>query len=209
MSTSSKPAMGKPEAEVAAFPYPEAGREGVAAAGWPSLREQQERELAAREAGRREGEAQARGAYETRIEEVRKQMAAALDEFARERREYFLAAEREIVQLALSIVRKILRRESNLDPLLLAGMVRVALEHTAQAARVSVRVNPHQVSDFRLFFARNMQENPPEVVEDPALEPERCILHTELGSAEIGPEVQLKEIEQALLDLQAARPRCP
>jgi flagellar biosynthesis/type III secretory pathway protein FliH len=85
-------------------------------------------------------------------------------------------------------------------------MVRVALEQISQATRITVRVNPRQVSDFRMFFARHMQEKAPEVVEDGALEPERCGLHTELGTTEIGPEIQLKEIEQGLLDLQAARP---
>jgi flagellar assembly protein FliH len=206
MSTSCKPARLQPPEDVQAFPYPEAGIPQTGFVGG-SRDEQQRREQAAREDGRRDGEASARAEFDRQLDNLRKNIAAAIEQFAAERREYFLAAEREIVQLALAIARKILRREAQIDPLLLAGMVRVALEPMAQATRVSVRVSPHLVSDFRVFFARHMQERPPEIVEDPTLPLDHCVLHTELGSTEIGPEIQLKEIEQGLLDLQAARPR--
>ena len=46
----------------------------------------------------------------------------------------------------------------------------------------------------------------PEIVEDPAQPPDRCTLETSMGTAVIGLEVQLKEIEQGLMDLLAARP---
>ena len=204
---SSKPAPVKAR-EVMEFPYGELGDLGAGGGSfWNSQKDQKQREEAVRQAALHEGEARAKSWFETQVQEMRNSAAAALEAFARERREYFLAAEREVVQLACSITRKILRRETNLDPLLLAGMVRVALEQISQATHVTVRVNPQQVSDFRMFFARTLQENPPQVIEDPALEPERCILQTQLGTTEIGPEIQLKEIEQGLLDLQAARPR--
>jgi flagellar assembly protein FliH len=209
MNTSSKPVRGTVQSEVMEFPYEELGEAspGIApGVPWGSQKDQRQRDEAARQAAVREGEGHAKTWFEAQIQELRNNLAAALETFADERRTYFLAAEREVVQLACSITRKILRRESSLDPLLLAGMVRVALEQISQATRVTVRVHPQQVSDFRVFFARHMQENPPEIVEDPTLEPDRCVLHTELGSTEIGPEIQLKEIEQGLLDLQAAKP---
>lgn len=130
----------------------------------------------------------------------------SLEQFERERQEYYLRAERELVQLALTIARKILQRESTIDPLLLAGMVRVQLERMNQSTKTNVRVHPDQVSDFRSYFARHLQEMQPEVIEDVSLELHRCVLQSELGTTEIGPDVQLKEIEQGLLDLEAARP---
>jgi len=214
MNTSSNPAREKMEPEVVGFPYPEVrgGAQGVALLEGMEghsnpQREQQQREAAARAAGRLEGEAAVSAQFAAQLDELRRNLAAALDQFGRERRQYYLAVERPVVQLALAIARKILRRESSLDPLLLAGMVRVALEKTEKGTQVRVLVSPHQASELRIFLARHMQENAPEVVEDPAVEPDRCVLHTELGSTEIGPEIQLKEIEQGLLDLEAARPQ--
>ena len=48
------------------------------------------------------------------------------------------------MQLALSIARKILHREAQLDPLLLAGIVRVALEKIDGATEVVLRVHPQK-----------------------------------------------------------------
>src|SRR5262249_43949632 len=128
--------------------------------------------------------------------------------FARERQMYFQKVESEVVQLALSIARKVLHREAQVDPLLLAGIVRVALDQIEGTTKVTIRVNPLQAADCRAFFARNMDpQEVPEVIEDPTIETERCVLQTEMGSTELGVEVQFKEIEQGLMDLLAQRPR--
>ena len=59
-------------------------------------------------------------------------------QFTRDRASYFQKVEGEVVQLALGIARKILHREAQLDPLLLAGIVRVALEKIDGATGVDV-----------------------------------------------------------------------
>lgn len=205
MSTSSSAARAK--AEPSAFPYREVSFAGDSATPVSPAGEMQSREQAAHTTGLRDGEARARAGYEREIHECRKGVAEALAQFARQRSDYFLAVEREVVQLALAIARKILHREAQLDPMLLAGMVRVALDQLRESGQVTVRVHPAQAADLRLFFAQQMPENPPEVIEDPSLDPAGCVLETGQGKTEIGPEIQLKEIEQGLLDLQAARPR--
>src|SRR5439155_10070139 len=111
-------------------------------------------------------------------QECRRGMADSVQNFADERRKYFLAVEHEVVQLALNIARKILRRESQIDPHLLSGMVRVALEQTGQNTQVTLRAHPEQVSALRTFFAREIGESPPQVLEDPGLGPNRCVLET-------------------------------
>ena len=205
MSTSSSAARAKAEPSV--FPYQEVSSGGNSDASPSRAVELQSREEAARAAGLRDGETRALAGYEREIQECRKSVADALGEFARQRGEYFLAVEREVVQLALAIARKILRREAQLDPLLLAGMVRVALDQIHEAGKVTVRVHPAQASDFRIFLSQQLPENPPQVLEDPSLDLAGCVLETSLGKTEIGPQIQLKEIEQGLLDLQAARPK--
>jgi flagellar assembly protein FliH len=166
-----------------------------------------QREAAARETGRKEGEAQGRAAGEEHLAKIRESVSAALADFARDRARYYQQVESEVVQLALSIARKILHRETQLDPLLLAGMVRVTLEKIESATKVVVRVHPQQVPECRSYFAHYMESrNVPEVVEDPAVQMDHCVLQTALGTTEVGMEVQLKEIEQGLFDLLAKRP---
>jgi flagellar assembly protein FliH len=166
-----------------------------------------EREKRARELGRQEGEAAARKNFDEQLTRDRTALTAALTQFSRERGAYYQKVEAEVVQLALSIARKIMHREAQVDPLLLAGIVRVALEKIEGAAGVVLFAPPQRVEEWRRYLAQHMEPGDlPEIIEDPALEPDRCILQTSMGKADLGVEVQLKEIEQGLMDLLAARP---
>jgi len=202
------------EAEIQPFPYAEAP---LAAGGTPhpaSWRAGTSQsapvisaEDKARQAGRQEGEARARELFEQQITQEREAIRLALEDFTGERVQYYQRVETEVVQLALSIARKILHREAQVDPFLLAGMVRVALDKLGSETLVTVRVHPQQAAEWRAFFAKSAGPGAaPEVVEDPAIEPGRCVLQSSLGTTELGVEVQLKEIEHGLLDLLAQRP---
>lgn len=216
MSMSSSPALdGAGKASARPFHYADVGEAqsgtqplgGQAARNAISLEQAAaQREEGAREAGRREGEASVRAACEIQLERARESLRLALEAFASERHAYFRQVETEVVQLALSVARKILHREAQIDPLLLAGMVRVALDQIEANTKVTVRVHPRQGADCRAFFSHADAEHMPEIVEDAAVELDRCVLQTELGTTELGIEVQLKEIEQGLLDLMSQRP---
>lgn len=165
-------------------------------------------EARARQLGREEGRAEARKNFEQKLVEERAAIAAALSQFASDRGAYYAKLEREVVQLALAIARKILHRQAQVEPLLLAGIVRVALEKIEGATAVTLRVHPHVAAEWRRYLAARIDPNDlPEIVEDAALEPERCVLETSMGTAQLGVELQLKEIEQGFMDLLAARPQ--
>ena len=201
-------------AAIEPFPYEmisAGGRSGVRpfAAGGDELiaAELQEREAQARLQGKQEGQAEARQNFEREMERTRSGISAALAQFTRDRAAYFQKIEGEVVQLALSIARKILHRESQLDPLLLAGMARVALEKIDGATGVRLRLHPANAADWQRYLSTHLEPSDlPEIVEDPAQPLEQCTLETSMGTAAIGLEVELKEIEQGLMDLLAARP---
>jgi len=159
------------------------------------------------EQGFREGMANARAESEAIITQQRDGISKALKEFVHQRDAYFHHVEGEVVALALAIVRKILRREAQLDPLLLSGLVRVALEKTAMSQRARLRVSPSQIPIWQKYFSEVADLILlPELSGDAALEQYQCQLETDLGVTEINLETQLKEIEQGLFDLLAQRP---
>jgi flagellar assembly protein FliH len=218
MSTSSRAAPGRRDAPPAQpFPYRDAragaGAEGPEGLGGEAGADRQpgeicDREQAARALGRKEGKQEAQAALQAEFARIPAALAETLTAFAREREAFYQKVEGEVVGLALSIARKVLHREAQVDPLLLAGMVRVALEGMESRTRVTVRLNPRLLESWREYFRARMDPGDlPELVEDPTLEEQRCVLETHLGKAELGWEVQLKEIEQGLLDLLAQRPR--
>ena len=132
----------------------------------------------------------------------RRSVEEALRRFADERSSYFARVEAELVHLALAIARKILAREAQLDPMLLAGLVRIALDGMQGSPAVRLRVAPSRVSAWQQLKLHEHAE----VLGDPVCGPEECVLETEVGSAQLSFETQMKEIEQGFVDLLGQRP---
>ncbi len=163
--------------------------------------------LVARQDGYERGQADARGEVEELEAHLRDELGKALRDFAQERDKYFQRVEKEVVSLALAIARKVLHREAQVEPLLLAGLVRVALEKMAASQPVRMQVNPAQVAEWGRYFDTHPEwRTRPEISGDETLAADCCRLETEMGRTELNLENQLKEIENGLFDLLAQRP---
>lgn len=161
----------------------------------------------AREQGFRQGETQARTAGEQALNEQRQAVASALKEFEQQRADYFRRVESEVVRLALAIARKVLHREAQLDPLLLAGVVRVALDQMQAGSRVVLRASTDAVESWRKFCAEYRREGQTvDIVSDSSLKGPGCVLQAEVGSTEISLEGQLQEIQSGFFDLLGEPP---
>jgi flagellar assembly protein FliH len=144
--------------------------------------------------------------YESKLQAERAPVAAALAAFEAQRTEYFARVEAEVVQLALTIAAKILHREAQVDPMLLAALVRITIEKMHEGSSVTVRVGAGRSKRWKEYFAGQPSVAHVEVTEDAELSDHDCVLETELGSANFGLDTQLKEVEQGFFDLLALRP---
>lgn len=144
--------------------------------------------------------------YERKLGEECLPVAAAVASFAVERDHYFERAEAEIVQLALAIAAKILHREAQVDPMLVATLVRIAVEKMRDGTSVTLRVGRGQGGRWTKYFEQQLKHLKVEVVEDETLSDLDCQVETELGAANFGLDTQLKEVEQGFFDLMALRP---
>jgi flagellar assembly protein FliH len=168
------------------------------------------REARARKEGRDEGLAHGLADFEKKLAGEKQSLVQTVREFTRERETYFQRVEAEVVGLAVAIARKILHREAQVDPVLLAGVVRVGLDNVATGTHVRLRVHPGQIHAWQEFFSQQPDlRSLPELMGDPTLGPGHCMLETELGSTDLTLETQLKEIEQGFFDLLAQRPKEP
>ncbi len=155
-----------------------------------------------------EVEQRLRNEFEQKFLAERASIAALIAAFEEQRSEYFARVEAEIVQLALSISAKILHRESQVDPMLVAALVRIAVEKMREGSTVTVRVCPKSLASWRQYFAEIPSMAHVEVAEDVRLSDQDCVVATELGFANFGLDTQLKEVEQGFFDLLALRPVC-
>jgi flagellar assembly protein FliH len=153
-----------------------------------------------------ETEGRLRAAYEATSTREAAKIGEALESFLAERKSYFSRVESDVVQLALAIAAKILHREAQVDPLLVAALVRVAVDKLHDGSNVSVRVCPASAAKWRQSLETPLNGSSIALIEDAHLEPEDCILETDLGSANFSVDAQLKEIEQGFFDLLAQRP---
>jgi len=159
------------------------------------------------EAGFQEGENRARAEFTQAILAERTKVNAAVESLQQERDLYYQRVEGEVVRLALAIARKILHREAQVDPLVLTGVARVALEKIASGSKIRLRVPPAEIDKWQetLAVSENLWPHT-EVVADAMLSGAQLILESEVGTADLSLEAQLKEIEQGFLDLLALRP---
>jgi flagellar assembly protein FliH len=173
------------------------------------LRSQTEEMTVTIEMVRSEAKAEARREWEMEVEEKiaqeRAQVVRTCREFFRDRSRYFSGMEAEVVKLALAIAARVLHREAKLDPLLLAGVVRIALEKVAEDSTTVMKVPVSEVEAWREAFLAN-QESSLEIVGDERLRAGDCVINTDVGTVELGVDAQLQEIERGFFDLMQRRP---
>lgn len=165
-----------------------------------------ERQLAlSAERCRREGEQagrrQAEEFFAQALAENRSAIGKALETFEAERQSYFRAVEAEVVKLALAIAKKVLHREAQMDPLLLAGAVRSALDRLEESGSALLRVAAVDREGWQAAIAKMSGHKRPKLVEDAQLKSGECELETQMGTVELNVEAQFKEIERGFFDL--------
>jgi flagellar assembly protein FliH len=157
------------------------------------------------EAGRVQGLEQGRAAERTAQTPSQQLLGAQVERmlasFAGQRDGYLQAVEYEVVKLALAIAARILRREAQMDPLLLTGAVRVALGQLAASTTARLRVPPADL-DLWVESIAHLPNLPvkPQVVPGEGMRLGDCEVETELGSVDLGVRAQLSEIERGFFD---------
>jgi flagellar assembly protein FliH len=160
---------------------------------------------AGREKGRQEGrqaEREAQSAAHAAAEQERMRQATQLvGGFALERERYMHAVEQEVVKLALAVAARILRREAQMDPLLLTGAVRVALGQLSATTEVRLRVPPAEISLWSEAMALlpNLAVKP-KILAGEGMRLGDCVIETELGTVDLGIRAQLGVIERGFFD---------
>jgi flagellar assembly protein FliH len=166
-----------------------------------------ERDALVRDYALREAETRWSAELERRVAEEREQLATALKEFRDNCDNYYRRVEGEVVQLSLAVARRILHREAKVDPLMLAGVVRVALDGLRAASEIKLHVGIGQAERWSKALAADGDKYRVTVIEEPLFGPAQCQLESNLGTVELGVDDQLKEIEHGFFDLLAVRPQ--
>ena len=181
-----------PDAEDSSFEEPGAGvrdrQTQIEAALGTARRE-------AFEAGRVQGEQQARA----ELQPVLECLNASLAEVLAMRPELRRNAERDVVQLALLIAKRVLHRELCVDEGALTAIARVAFEHLARSESYRVTVHPRFAGAIAAAVPAS-HAGRVKIEPDPGCAPGTLVVHSSEGLIDASIDTQLEEISRGLAD---------
>lgn len=154
-------------------------------------------ERAGLEAGTKRGEAMLR------------RLAQTLDELKALRVTLLRETEQQMVELALAIARKILRREAAVDRDLIVAMARVALERVGETGMATIRLNPEDYASTVQRHGDHWAGARVKVVADPTVSRGGCLVESEFGFVDGSVDAQFEQVAQALIDAPGAAPQVP
>jgi len=163
-------------------------------------RQYQQKMREAHAAGTREGEASGRSRAAAEMQPVMEKLARSIQELANLRARLRREAEADVVQLALAIARRVIRRELAADPDALRGLVMAALEKLQGQEISHVKVHPSHLVTVKSCLQQATGGGLVDVLADPSREPGSVIFETTRGNLDASVDSQLQEIERGLVD---------
>jgi flagellar assembly protein FliH len=133
-----------------------------------------------------------------RAEAMLRRVAQTLEELAGLRTTLMQQSERQMVQLALTLARRIVGREIALDPELIAAMAHVAITKLGTANPATIRLHPEDYT----IVARDGERwagAQVTVIPDPSIARGGCMVESDFGCIDASLDRQFEEMTRALL----------
>ena len=151
------------------------------------------------QAGYAEGEAAAEQRAAARWQEAIDGFGRTVGDLATIKQRLRTEAEREVVNLALAVARRVIHRELTVDPTTILAIVRTCLDELRGAEVHRLRVSGADLDAVIEYFERHPAKNL-EVVPDEAVGRGGAIFETTRGRMDARIETQMQEIERGLSD---------
>src|SRR5712691_2073332 len=146
-----------------------------------------------------QGERAGAEAANQRGEAMLRRLTQTLEELTTLRSQMIHQTERQMVQLALAVARRVVRREVSLDQDLLIAMARVALDRLGDSASVTVRLHPEEFEATSAARTAQFTGTNVTVVADARVGRGGCRVESDFGVMEAGVDGQIQELARALL----------
>jgi len=149
--------------------------------------------------GYAQGERAGGEAAAARGEAVVRRLADTVDELRKFRADLLQKTERQVVQLALAIARRIVHREVRLDRELLETMGRVALDRLGAVSTATIRLHPDDYAAVTRGASEGAAESGTTIVADPLVRRGGCVVESDFGVIDVSVDSQIQEMATALL----------
>jgi flagellar assembly protein FliH len=143
------------------------------------------------------------------VQEARASLGGIVDKVQSERRQFFLDAERDLIELAFEIAKKIIQHEIETSSDVALDVTRAALKRLSEREQVTIRVSPHDLDGIRAHrdeFLHDGDIGDLRIIADPRVDHGGVIIETDGGSIDGRIEAQLQVAQEALLGVVDAEP---
>lgn len=162
-----------------------------------------------REQGYQEGLTQGRQSGQKELETAMNQAVAKTELMvtaaAHDAKEMMKNAERQIVDIALAVARKILAYEISENPMVVLPLVKAALEKVSDQEEIVIRVSSEDF-DSVLMAKKDLQnmvgrEHALKIIPDRTIDSGSCVIDTSYGTVDARIDTQFAIIKKVLQDL--------
>ena len=164
---------------------------------------------AGREQGRQQGRAEALAQVAEQLQALQQNWTAALQDWETRKQELHRQAQQAVLELALALAEKVVRRRVEVDPTVIVAQVTQALAHVLQPTDVTVRIciqdRPLLEEALPRVLAMFPQLQHLQLVDDPAVNRGGCVLSYDQGRIDARIETQLQRMVELLLPQKQAQ----
>lgn len=157
--------------------------------------------LQAREEGLAQGLEKGKQAVTAELESVIQKLRRAYMDIEKYRKQLYLDAETETVDLALAVARNIIGQEISLDRQIVLNVVKGALDKVINHEKVKIRANPQDLDGVQAalyeFLPHVEKLENVHFEADAAITTGGCVVETNFGTVDARIENQLDQIESA------------
>lgn len=141
-----------------------------------------------------------------RAEAMLRRLAGTLEELGTLRDGMMRQTERQLVELALAIARRVLHREVSIDPELAGALAHVALERLGPSAPAVIRLHPDDYSTVSGHGTNLSTGRAVKVLPDPAVARGGCLVESDFGNIDASVDAQVAEVARVMLGEDAVVP---
>jgi flagellar assembly protein FliH len=142
--------------------------------------------------------AQAKKDFTAQIQQVQTALSASLEKFEAERDQMIIAAQQELLALALAVAVKVTHKQFEVDPSVVAENVKAAIGLVASRTSAILRMNPGDMDKFENLNADKLKElynlRHVRMVKDDAVDAGGCIVQSDNGQIDAQLVTQIESI---------------
>ena len=145
-----------------------------------------------------------------RIEKLEKEVKLTLKLFKEmikgieeEKCKMIAEGKKEIVKVAMAIAKKIIKRETQIDPDIILRVAESAFKQIIDAKKIVVKVNPDDKKKIKEMIDLKKEGSDIRIEEDGKVQQGGCLITTDKEIVDAQINHQIKEVEKALMEVES------